>query len=414
MPGFLNHEYKPLMLISATILLGFILLGQLLIWQMTNEFKQTLVAHDREVAGYLARNDLSQSNLALAFTNNKTSEDLNAGQVLLQFAGYDESTQNNLIPLVQRFHLQNALLMLIWSTLVSALLLAAFALINRTHDRRIEHAITQTHIFLAGNTTVRLEDRGDGSLPRLFATINSMATTLTAYVDKERHSKEVLRDAIADISHQLKTPLAALRMYNEIIQNEHTYNPVVDGFNAKSAREVDRMEILIQNLLKLTKLDTGLIALQTHPHNLKQFLEDCAEEFQTRAEQERKSINVDCGEKITLSLDNVWLLEAVSNLIKNALDHTNRGDSIEVLANETPVVTTITIRDSGCGIHPEDIHHIFKRFYRSRFSKDQQGIGIGLTLSKAIVEQHGGSLVVESVLGMGSAFQIIFPKLSNM
>lgn len=86
------------------------------------------------------------------------------------------------------------------------------------------------------------------------------------------------------------------------------------------------------------------------------------------------------------------------------------GDAVDIVCDETPVVIRITIKDNGKGIHPGDIHSVFKRFYRSRFSKDKQGIGIGLTLSKAIVEKHGGSIMVESELGKGTAFHLAFPK----
>jgi signal transduction histidine kinase len=115
-----------------------------------------------------------------------------------------------------------------------------------------------------------------------------------------------------------------------------------------------------------------------------------------------------------LCFDETWLIEAVGNIIKNALDHTDSGDSIEISCEDALVATEIIIRDNGAGIHPEDIHHIFKRFYRSRFSKDKQGVGIGLALSKTIVEKHGGTITVRSELGQGAEFHLIFPRLTNL
>jgi signal transduction histidine kinase len=107
-------------------------------------------------------------------------------------------------------------------------------------------------------------------------------------------------------------------------------------------------------------------------------------------------------------------MEAIGNIIKNALDHTNSQNKIEVCCSETPLSIQITIKDNGAGIHPEDLHHIFKRFYRSRFSKEKQGIGIGLALSKSIIEKHGGTITVQSELGKGAAFNLFFPKLSKL
>jgi signal transduction histidine kinase len=116
---------------------------------------------------------------------------------------------------------------------------------------------------------------------------------------------------------------------------------------------------------------------------------------------------------MTLSFDEEWMHEAVSNIVKNAFDHTPAGGRIELIGRESAVVSEIIIKDNGAGIHPEDIHSIFKRFYRSRHSKDKQGIGIGLTLSKMIVEQHGGSITAESKPDNGTVFRLVFSKLTN-
>jgi signal transduction histidine kinase len=281
-------------------------------------------------------------------------------------------------------------------------------------DRKLEKAIANILSFMDGNHDVRLNDDEEGSLAQLFSSINTMATSLITHIKKEKHNKEFLKNTIADISHQLKTPLAALKMYNEIIQDENTGNDVVGSFILKSGNELDRMENLIQNLLKLARLDAGAIKLEIRNHNLRQFMERASSRFLTRAGTENKSLNLNCAESIFFNCDEVWLFEAVSNIIKNALDHTDAGDEVVIVGEKTPVVTRIVIKDNGRGIHPEDIPSIYKRFYRSRFSLDKQGVGIGLTLAKSIVEKHGGSIMVESELGKGTTFYLTFPKLTNL
>jgi signal transduction histidine kinase len=265
-----------------------------------------------------------------------------------------------------------------------------------------------------GDTGVRLSDSGEGSLSRLFAEINGLATSLTSHIHNEKQSREFLKETISDISHQLKTPLAALRMYNDIIKEEKADGDTVDSFLSKSERELTRMETLIQNLLKLARLDAGTIGIEKSEHDLTDFLEDCAGGFLTRAELEGKRLSLRRGDAVISRFDWMWMKEAVCNIIKNALDHTENGDSVEISCAKNTVYTEITVIDTGSGIYKEDIHHIFKRFYRSRFSKDRQGIGIGLALSKAIVEKHGGTITVESEPGKGAAFHIILPNLSNL
>lgn len=414
MAVFLDRDVKQVFVAAAVVLLGFIVLGQVVANLAVADFQHNMIERDWEVAGYLYRSGLQESQIAYAFTSEKTEDDLRVGQELLKSAGYGGDVQSSLLPRVTGFHQKYAVVMLALSVVFSTAVLAALLALALKRDKRIEEAIEDVRRIRDGDLRVRLDDRGEGSVSRLFASINGVATTLTSYATKEREGKEFLRDAISDISHQLKTPLAALRVYNEIIQNERTGNEVVDSFAVKSERELDRMETLTKNLLKLARLDVGLIDIEKRTHIVKVFLEDCLKGFRTRADLEGKLITLDCDDHITLSFDDEWLLEAVSNIVKNALDHTSAGDRIDITCRESPVVTEITIADSGTGIHPEDIHHVFKRFYRSRFSKDKQGIGIGLALSKSIVELHGGSIIVESELGNGSAFHVVFPKLSNL
>lgn len=130
--------------------------------------------------------------------------------------------------------------------------------------------------------------------------------------------------------------------------------------------------------------------------------------FAYRARQEEKKIILSGSDTVSLFCDRDWLSEAVDNIVKNALDHTANGDSIHIEWRILSSAVQITIKDNGCGIHPEDLHHIFKRFYRSRFSKDKQGICLGLPLAKAIIEAHSGTIEVDSILGKGTAFTMNF------
>lgn len=411
---FINKEVKKLFMVLAAVFLSFIILGQFAVKHAAECYKQDMVLHDYGIAGYLARNGLDELHIIRSITSEKTNDDFASGQELLQRAGYQSSVKNSLLPAVERFYQKYALVLLALSVAFSATVCIIFLFFILRQYNKIEKADSDLRNFLAGNTGARLDDHIEGSLSKLFGSVNAMATSQAAHIEKEKQSREFLKKTISDISHQLKTPLAALRMYNEIIQNEKSGNDVVDNFTWKSERELVRMETLIKNLLKLTRLDAGTIVLEKSTHRLKGFLDDAIRGFHTRAAMEGKSITLECDEQIVLDYDEEWLLEAVSNIIKNSLDHTEPGGRIGVLCGETPAVTEITIKDNGKGIHPEDFHNIFKRFYRSRFSKDKQGIGIGLTLARTIVEKHGGTITVESEPGKGTAFHLVFPKLTVM
>ena len=124
--------------------------------------------------------------------------------------------------------------------------------------------------------------------------------------------------------------------------------------------------------------------------------------------KERKKLSLSGDDSVFLFCDRTWLAEAVSNIVKNAFDHTEKGDTIRIEWRKFAFVVQIVVSDSGSGIHPEDLPHIFKRFYRSRFSKDTQGIGLGLPLAKAIVEAHSGTIQADSELKAGTVFTIDF------
>jgi signal transduction histidine kinase len=205
--------------------------------------------------------------------------------------------------------------------------------------------------------------------------VNSLVTILNAHVEQERRSKQFLKNTISDISHQLKTPLAALNIYNGLLQGEAVDVPEIQEFTSLSEKELDRINTLVQNLLKITKLDAGSIVLEKKPEDVAEMMNNVELRFSYRAEQEQKKLVLFGEEDIFLSCDRDWILEAVDNIVKNAMDHTKSGDTIEIKWRKSASIVQIQIKDNGSGIHPEDLHHIFKRFYRSRFSKDQQGIG---------------------------------------
>ena len=243
---------------------------------------------------------------------------------------------------------------------------------------------------------------------RLFHSINSLAAVLNAHADNELREKEFLKNTISDISHQLKTPLAALNIYNGLLQDEDIEVSSVKEFAGLSEQELDRIETLVQSLLKITRLDAGAIVLEKNAENVADMMRDIELHFAYRARQEKKEIILSGSDHLSLFCDRDWLNEAIDNIVKNAFDHTESGATIRVAWKELPSGVQIVITDNGCGIHPEDIHHIFKRFYRSRFSKDKQGIGLGLPLAKAIVEAHNGTIEVDSELGIGTTFTMNF------
>ena len=301
-----------------------------------------------------------------------------------------------------------ALYVAIAAVLMTLIIFAVLYWYFRDQSKTMNDAIAQIREYIAGNRNARIECDDEGDLYKLFHEVNSLVTILNAHAENEGRAKTFMKDTISDISHQLKTPLAALNIYNGLMQQEVNDSPELKEFTSLSEQELDRIENLVQDLLKITKLDAGTITLEKAPQNIADMMGYIERHFSYQAQQQGKTLILSGNEEVTLVCDQTWLIEAISNIVKNAFDHTKAGATIRLTWRAFASMVQITVSDNGSGIHPEDLPHIFKRFYRSRFSKDTQGIGLGLPLAKAIIEDHNGTIEVNSTLGAGTTFTINF------
>ena len=291
---------------------------------------------------------------------------------------------------------------------IGAIWMVCFRYFTR-QNRIMEQAVSQIDNYLAGDINARIECDDEGELYRLFHSVNSLAAVLNAHAVSGLREKEFLKNTISDISHQLKTPLAALNIYNGLLQEEAAELPSARELTVLSEQELDRIETLVQSLLTITKLDAGSIVMEKNRENVADMMQDIELQFAYRARQEQKEIVLSGSDGAFLFCDRDWLIESIGNIVKNALDHTEKGDTVRIEWKSLSFVVQIRVEDNGRGIHPEDLYYIFKRFYRSRFSKDKQGVGLGLPLAKALIEAHGGTIEVDSELGKGTTFTINFP-----
>lgn len=311
-------------------------------------------------------------------------------------------------------------LFFVFLLMISSVLAACFFYIWK-QNKIMEEAVIQINAYLDGDANARIDCDDEGGMYKLFHSVNTLAAVLNAHAAKELGTRESLKNIISDISHQLKTPLAALNIYNSLLQGENEDLPAeVRECAELSERELDRMEMLVQNLLKITKLDAGFIVFEKNIENVSDMMKDIELHFAYKARMEKKEMVLSGENNIVLFCDRDWLIEAISNVVKNAFEHTGSGDVIHIEWKTFMSIVQIVVKDNGCGIHPEDLYHIFKRFYRSRFPRnlqdsgdakasiDTQGIGLGLPLAKAIVEAHDGTIEVDSVLGSGTVFTMNF------
>lgn len=397
-----SRQFFLCIIIFSTFLFAF---GGWFCTEQIQTAKEMIISHDQTVAGSLLKQGISPEKIACAIAN--TEKSIQGNQLLLKI-GYTEETTANFLPEVSVFKNSTIFYLIIYLlTFIGVLIILCLNFLIK-RERLYHHALKIICQYTEGNFTTRLSRTDEGTIYQLFTSVNDLATTLKAKGEIEYNTKEFLKDTISDIFHQLKTPLAALDMYNEIISDEPDHPDTVIEFSRKTTVALGRIEQLIQSLLKITRLDAGSVIFEKRLCTISDIVSQSTQELITRASQEKKQIVISGEPEEQIICDLQWTSEAIGNLVKNALDHTGSSGQIQISWGHTPMMLRIYITDNGTGIAPEDIHHIFKRFYRSRHSLDTQGVGLGLPLAKSIIEGQGGILSVQSTPNIGTTFIISF------
>ena len=219
--------------------------------------------------------------------------------------------------------------------------------------------------------------------------------------------KDKIKSLISDISHQTKTPIANLLLYSELLLEDDI--PDSAKVNAEAVhRQAEKLRFLIDSLVKLSRMENGIISLSVQQIALRPMLENVVAQYSSKAEE--KGLRLSLSEAdITASFDPKWTAEAIANIVDNAIKYTHSG-GITITASSYELFARIDIIDSGIGISEDEQPRIFSRFYRSESVKEADGVGIGLYLAREIITGEGGYVKVSSAPGEGSTFSVFLPK----
>ncbi|MBR1599935.1 MAG: HAMP domain-containing histidine kinase [Lachnospiraceae bacterium] len=255
------------------------------------------------------------------------------------------------------------------------------------------------------------EEYKEGTVGMLYTKLYQMVGILKESRDRELNEKIFLRDIISDISHQLKTPLASLNVFVDLLLDDKVTEPEKQKqILGEASNQLSRMEWMVLSMLKLARIEAGAIQFDAKEHHLYHILQQAGDGVKYLLDGRNQSFHMVCGEDITLNCDGEWLTEALINLLKNASDYSDEGNRITVEVDDTKAFCRIYVKDEGMGISEEDIPHIFKRFYRVNSDVNPNSVGIGLSLTKSIVEGIGGSIKVRSEVGEYTWFILTFVK----
>jgi signal transduction histidine kinase len=323
-------------------------------------------------------------------------------------------------PYTSRASTLTAITSLLLAMAMAALLIAVLAASFVAH--RFAQPITRltdaSRRLAEGNLASRVAtDEGMGALEvqALAEQFNAMAARLEESVGIIRRDRDLSRDFLADVSHELRTPIAATRTFIELLQGPAGLDPAARSeFLDASAVQLDRLDWLAQNLLELSKLDSGLVLLELRPDDVRGTIESAVEQQQSAAERKGITLSATLPDRpLRISHDSPRLGQVVGNLVGNAIKFTPRGGHVQVTAaRQADGGARIEVADTGFGIHPAELPRIFERFYRGSAANEARGTGsgLGLAIVKSIVDMHHGAISVESRVGHGTRFTVVLPR----
>ena len=301
--------------------------------------------------------------------------------------------------------------MLINSIIISAvfacLVLVVIFIYENKQKRKIENIITYIEEINKGNYNLKIEENTENELSNLSNELYKITVMLKEQAEKSNKDKQILQTSLEDISHQLKTPLTSISiMLDNIRENPQMDEHTRQEFIHEISRQVDWINWLVISLLKLSKLESGTAIFKAEKIDVKKLIDNVIKNLAIPLDIKQQKINVSENKKdIYFIGDYNWQLEALTNIVKNCIEHTPENQNIYIEYSQNNFYTKIIVRDEGCGIEAEDLKHIFERFYKGKNSSSNS-VGIGLALAKSIIEKDNGYIICTSNVGKGSTFEI--------
>lgn len=300
------------------------------------------------------------------------------------------------------FSILNTLIIII----LSLIILGLFLKYNKFKDKKINEITNYIEEINNKNYKLDIDDNKEGELSILKNEIYKTTIMLKELAENSMHDKMLLKDSLSDISHQLRTPLTAISvMLDNLIENPDMEFETRQEFIKDIRRETINISFLVEALLKLSRLDANSVKFISKETYLRSILEEAVKNVSVLADLKNVEILIFGDKEIKINCDKKWQVEAVTNILKNAVEYSEENSKIEIRFSQNKMYTKLEIRDYGKGILKEDLPHIFERFYKSKNSSSESA-GIGLALAKSIIQSSNGYISVESELGKGSTFII--------
>ena len=394
-----------------TIILGIIviMLSTGIFWVINNiQYRKYLKIVNAKIDNIISQviekyPDITEEEVLEILKNNETPE-----SSVLEKYGYtpDISYIKTLGEQIETNKKQNIALVIIFGTVS----LGIYLIYVITQEKKIAEINEYIKQINNKNYILKIEENDNGELSKLRNELYKTTVLLKETAEISEKEKENLSTAIADISHQLKTPLTSIRIMLDNIQDDPDMEKEVrEDFLIEISKQIEWISSLVVALVKIAKFDAGTIKMENNEINAKNLIDNIVSNLAILMELKNIEIITNVDEKATFIADYKWQQEALTNILKNAIEHSKHNSRIYITVENTNLFLKIIIKDEGSGIDKEDLKHIFQRFYKAKNSSENS-IGIGLPLAKAIIEQSNGYIKVETKYGEGTSFEVKYIK----
>lgn len=396
------NRLKPL-IIQVILLIVFTILISIFAMNTHNMYKKEIIRNNAIIIGMVAE---KYPEIEVETMKKLISDDSNYEQGMQVLSKYGLDDSKNLDELVSINELKNKMVLgnIIFVVVVIIIYISVNIYFYKKEDKRLNDISNYINNILNNDYSLDIREYDEDTISSLKNYIYKITIKLRNMSEYSQKEKEYLEVALSDISHQLKTPLTSIMVMNELLENKNLEESKRKECNQKSKIQLEKIQWLITSLLKISQIDSGTIKLKKENVNAKELINKTLEPLIIQIEAKDINLVQDIEENLEITCDENWTSEALINIVKNAYEHTEKEGTIKITAKGNPIYSEIKIEDNGSGIKEEDINHIFERFYKGKSNKES--IGIGLNMSKTIIEKQNGTIEVESTEGTGTCFTI--------
>lgn len=403
-----SKENKTLIIIMISIqIIGIMLFNAIIQWQ--NQQKTQIVNQTiQNIVGEVKKTypEIKEEEIIKILNSEENQE---KGKEILKKYGIDWKQENIIISLEEQ-NQKNIIQIIILNIII--LLISIFVILYffQRRNKKIEQLIQYMEQIMQKNYELKIENNTEDELTHLRNELYKITILLKEQADTEQKERKQLSKSIPDISHQLKTPLTSISiMLDNMIENPSMEEKTKEQFIHEIRRQIEWINWLVISLLKLSRLDANVEIFQQEEIKIEELIQNTIQNLAIPIEIKNQEIMVQGDKNAKIIGDYKWQLEAITNVVKNAIEHTPENKKIWITLEENSLFTKIVIKDEGPGIAKEDIKHIFERFYKGKNSSENS-IGIGLALAKSIIEKQNGYISCYSKLKEGTVFEIKYMK----